>query len=107
MVRKRIGAIKKRFDESKLVSVLMEDWRRWRGNRNKLPNLQLLEGRSNGSKNAMPLIEYYNDLTTEQQDEFRKKAMIPEDVPLGIEHFEDFYNKRKEILARRIKALLG
>lgn len=96
-----------RFDGNKPVSVSMEDWRRWRGNRNRLPNLQLLEGRSNGSKSAMPLIDYYNDMNTEQQEEFRRQAMIPEGVPLGIEHFDDFYNKRKEILAKRIKALLG
>lgn len=96
-----------RFDGSKPVSVSMEDWRRWRGNRNRLPNLQLLEGRSNGSKSDMPLIEYYNDMNVEQQEEFRRQAMIPDGVPLGIEHFEEFYNKRKEILAKRIKSLLG
>ena len=95
-----------RFDGNKPVFVSIEDWRRWRGNRNRLPNLQLLEGRSNGSKNAMPLIEYYNDMNAEQQEIFRKQAMIPEDVPLGIEHFEEFYEKRKEILAKKIKALL-
>ena len=85
----------------------MEDWRRWRSNRNRLPNLQLLEGRSNGSKSAMPLIEYYNDMNADQQEMFRRQAMIPEGVPLGIEHFEEFYNKRKDILAKRIRALLG
>ncbi len=55
----------------------------------------------------MPLIDYYNDMNAEQQEEFHRQAMIPEGVPLGIEHFDDFYNKRKEILAKRIKALLG
>lgn len=96
-----------RFDGNKPVSVSMEDWRRWRGNRNRLPNLQLLEGRSNGSKSAMPLIDYYNDMNAEQQEEFRRQAMIPEGVSLGIEHFEEFYSKRKDILAKRIKVLLG
>lgn len=96
-----------RFDGNKPVSISIEDWRRWRGNRNRLPNLQLLEGRSNGSKSTMPLIDYYNDMNTEQQEEFRRQAMIPEGVPLGIEHFEEFYSKRKNILAKRIKDLLG
>lgn len=95
-----------RFDGNKPVSVSMEDWRRWRSNRNRLPNLQLLEGRSNGSKNAMPLIDYYNDMNDEQQVDFRRQAMIPDGVPLGIEHFDEFYNKRKEILAKKIRALL-
>ena len=96
-----------RFDGNKPVSVSMEDWRRWRGNRNRLPNLQLLEGRSNGSKNSMRLTDYYNDMNEEQRAEFCKQAMIPDGVSLEIEHFEEFYNKRKDILAKKIKTLLG
>lgn len=96
-----------RFDGSKPITVSMEDWRRWRGNRNRLPNLQLLEGRSNGSKNAMRLIDYYNDMNDEQQALFRKQAIIPDDVSLEIEHFEEFYEERKALLIFRIRALLN
>lgn len=96
-----------RFDGSKPVSVSMEDWRRWRGNRNRLPNLQLLEGRSNGSKNDMQLIDYYNDMNDEQKAEFRKQAIIPDGVSLELEHFDEFYEKRKAVLMDRIRALLG
>lgn len=96
-----------RFDGSKPVSVSMEDWRRWRGNRNRLPNLQLLEGRSNGSKNDMRLVDYYNDMNDEQKAEFRKQAIIPDGVSLELEQFDDFYEKRKAVLMDRIRALLG
>ena len=96
-----------RFDGSKPITVSMEDWRRWRILRNRLPNLQLLEGRSNGSKNNMRLVDYYNDMNDEQKAKFRKDAMIPDGVSLEIEKFEEFYNKRKEMLATRIRALLG
>lgn len=96
-----------RFDGSKPVSVSMEDWRRWRGNRNRLPNLQLLEGRSNGSKNDMRLIDYYNDMNDEQKAEFCKQAIIPDGVSLELEHFDEFYEKRKAILMDRIRTLLG
>jgi uncharacterized protein with ParB-like and HNH nuclease domain len=96
-----------RFDGSKPISVSMEDWRRWRGNRNRLSNLQLLEGRSNGSKNAMRLVDYYNDMNDEQKAEFCKQAMIPKDVSLEIEDFEKFYEARKAILTERIRELLG
>lgn len=96
-----------RFDGSKPVSVSMEDWRRWRGNRNRLANLQLLEGRSNGSKNDMPLIEYYNDMNDDQKAEFCKTSLIPDGVGLELDHFEEFYEKRKEILAKKLKSLLG
>jgi len=96
-----------RFDSNKPISVSMEDWRRWRGNRNRLPNLQLLEGRSNGSKNAMRLVDYYNDMNDEQKCLFRKQAIIPDTVSLEIDHFEEFYEARKAILIQRIRLLLS
>lgn len=66
-----------RFDSTKPISVSMDDLRRF-GNRNRLPNLQLLEGRSNGSKNTMRLADYYNNMNDEQKAEFCKEALIPE-----------------------------
>lgn len=96
-----------RFDGSKPISVSMEDWRRWRGNRNRLPNLQLLEGRSNGSKNDMRLIDYYNDMNDDQKSEFSKQAIIPEGVSLELENFDEFYERRKAVLMDRIRVLLG
>ena len=74
--------------------------------RNRLPNLHLLEGRSNGSKNNMRLIDYYNDMNDEQKSKFLKEAIIPEGVSLEINDFEKFYEKRKEILAEKIRKLL-
>lgn len=96
-----------RFDMSKPASVTMEEWKIWRGNRNRLPNLQLLEGRSNGSKNAMPLIEYYNDMNDEQKAVFRIQAIIPEGASLEIGSFGTFYDRRKGLLTERIRKLLG
>lgn len=96
-----------RFDGSKPTSVSMEDWRRWRGNRNRLSNLQLLEGRSNGSKNDMRLVDYYNDMNDEQKAKFCKEAIISDGVSLELEHFDEFYEKRKAILTDKIRALLG
>lgn len=95
-----------RFDGSKPLTVSMDDWRRWRGNRNRLPNLQLLEGRSNGSKNDMNLLDYYNDMNDEQKATFRKQAIIPDGISLEVAHFEEFYEKRKDILVQRIRELL-
>lgn len=95
-----------RFDENKPVSVAMDIWRRWRSNRNRLPNLHLLEGRSNGSKNAMRLVDYWNDMNDSQKADFTSQALLPTDTSLEIENFEDFYEKRKVILATKIKELL-
>lgn len=96
-----------RFIGSKPVSVSVVDWKRWHGMRNRLPNIHLLEGRSNGSKNDMRLVDYYNDMNDEQKVEFYKQATIPQDVSLEIEDFEKFYEARKSILAEKIRDLLG
>jgi hypothetical protein len=85
----------------------MEDWRRWRGNRNRLPNLQLLEGRSNGSKNNMRLVDYYNDMNDNQKANFCKESFIPDGVSLEFEKFDELYEKRKTILAEKLRQLLG
>lgn len=96
-----------RFDSSKPISVSTEDWKKWRGMRNKLPNLHYLEGRSNGSKGDMRLIDYYNDMNDEQKKRFYRDAMIPTDVSLEIEDFDRFYDSRKKMLTEKILALLG
>lgn len=96
-----------RFDGSKPITISMEDWKIWRGNRNRLANLQLLEGRSNGSKNDMPLMDYYNDMNDDQKKLFCTQALIPEDVSLEIDKFGEFYEKRKQILTAKLKELLG
>lgn len=96
-----------RFEASKPVSVSMDEWKLWRANRNRLPNLQLLEGRSNGSKNDMRLIDYYNDMNDEQKHIFCQQAIIPDSVSLEIEHFGEFYDRRKEMLVTKLRDLLG
>lgn len=96
-----------RFDRDIPLNVSAEDWVKWRQNRNKLPNLWPLVGRDNGSKNDMPLIDYYRDMTNEQQEKFIEQAMIPKNVPLDIQHFGEFYEARKEILRKKLIELLG
>ena len=92
---------------NKPPSISMEDWRNWRSNRNRLPNLHLLVGRSNASKSDMRLIDFYNDMTDAQKIEFHENAMIPSDVSLEIEAFEKFYEARKKLLTDKIRELLG
>ena len=95
-----------RFEKAKPFSVSFDSWRKWLAMRNRLPNLHLLEGSSNGSKNDMSLAEYYELKNESQKAEFKKQALIPEDCSLEFENFEEFYNKRKELLIAKIKELL-
>ena len=96
-----------RFNRTNPVSVPMEEWNKWRSNRNRLPNLHLLEGRQNASKNDMRLVDDYNDMNDEQKAVFRKEALIPDGVSLELEHFGEFYEKRKALLMDKIRQLLG
>lgn len=96
-----------RFNGNKPISVSMEDWKIWRGNCNRLANLQLLEGRANGSKNDMRLVDYYNDMNDSQKESFCRQSFIPEGVSLEIENFEEFYEERKTIITEKLRELLG
>lgn len=96
-----------RFNGSRPIPVPMEQWMRWRGMRNRLPNIHLLEGRSNASKSDMRLIDYHNDMNDEQKLRFCEEALIPKGTSLEIEDFEAFYETRKELIATRIRELLG
>ena len=95
-----------RFNESKPFKITNDDWKKWRSIRNRLPNLHLLEGRTNGSKNDMRLIDYCNDMNNEQKELFYKQALIPRDVSLEFDDFEEFYEKRKQLLKEKIIELL-
>jgi len=96
-----------RFNSTKPHTVSPEQWKMWRGNRNRLPNLHWLEGRSNGSKSDMRLIDFFNDMNEEQQAAFYENALIPTDVSLEIDNFDKFYEARKKMLAAKIRELLS
>lgn len=95
------------FNTRPLAITDMLKWNRIRANKNRLPNLQLLEGRANESKNDMRLADYYNDMNNEQQQKFLIQALIPKDVSLEIEDFEEFYDARKDLLIKKIKEILS
>jgi len=92
---------------TKPPKVTPETWTRWRLNRNRLPNIHLLEGRSNSSKGAISLIDYFSQMNPEQRAQHMETAMIPDGVSLEIEQFEEFYEARKKLLTKKIKELLG
>lgn len=72
----------------------------WLDKRNMLPNLQLLEGGENQSKNASPfkewlLKEYPKDSTREV---FLDRNYIDSAVSLELKDFETFFEERKKLL---------
>ena len=75
-----------------------EDWRR---RRNTLANLQLLEGRENESKNATPLVDWLK--VTENSENAK---YLPSDVSYELSNFEEFMEKRQELMSKALKDIL-
>lgn len=95
-----------KFSRSNPPRITLEHWRKLSLLRNKIPNLHLLEGRQNASKNNMDLVDYYNDMTVEQKKIFIRNAMIPSESLLSIDDFEEFYEKRRKLISEKITKLL-
>ena len=72
-----------------------------------LPNLQLLEGGENMSKNDMPLEEWLEKNCADDKEAFLKRHLIPEDVDLSLENFDEFYEKRKKLFIRELIKILN
>ena len=94
------------FENSHPIGVSPEAWTQWRMVRNRLPNLWLLAGRPNASKSDMSLVAYFEDKTEDQQKQFLREAMIPEGASLELRDFGEFYERRKALMASRLRKLL-
>lgn len=93
-------------DNRKPIRIKFDEWKEWKGNRNRLPNLHLLEGRSNASKSAMPLLDYVNDMNQEQKRLFYEHSFVRPSISLEFDNFGRFYTERKKLLAEKIKELV-
>jgi hypothetical protein len=71
-------------------------------NWNSILNLQLLSGATNESKNDCDLLTWVNDNNIDL-----KSQLIPEQVSLEFDKFEEFINKRKELLIKVLKDIVG
>ncbi|QIW16358.1 hypothetical protein A4G20_08420 [Pasteurellaceae bacterium RH1A] len=74
---------------------------------NSICNLQLLEGNENSSKNASSLADWIEKSTqNKDRDAFLERHLIPNLEDYSIENFGEFYERRKELLAKKLKELL-
>lgn len=94
------------FENSNPIGISPEDWKQWRALRNRLPNLWLLSGRPNASKSDMSLSSYFEDKTEDQKKQFLREAMIPGGASLELWDFGEFYERRKVLMAGKLRQLL-
>ena len=90
------------FDTNKLKAAGITDKKTigdWQYRRNTLPNLQLLEGKENESKNKTTLIEWCN--------QGNRVAYLDDDVSKDIKDFETFYERRKQKMLDELTRILN
>ncbi len=98
------------FDEKKLksLSIPKETRRTWQRRKDELPNLQLMEGTENKSKNRTPFRDWLygkGDSSKRQvadPSKFLRDNYIPANVSLEPVQFEDFFERRKQLLRDQI-----
>lgn len=72
----------------------------WQILRNKIPNLQLLQGKENESKNQQDLLEWLK--THKEQVKY-----LPENISFELNNFDEFFSRRKELLKDKLKEIFG
>lgn len=97
------------FEEEKIKDLVLpdgsvidddrkEDWRR---RRDTLANLQLLEGRENEAKNAVPLAEWLK-----LGENSSSVKYLPSGVSYELSNFEEFMNERQKLMSAALKDIL-
>lgn len=102
------------FTDAKLKTLSLTDKEveEWQDLKDKLPNLQLLEGKENESKNNTPFIDWLNVVDSSGNRKINDIIKYKEDNYIDInenediKNFKQFYNSRKNILRDEIKSRL-
>lgn len=92
-------------DNLKPAAIKYTEWKEWKGNRNRLPNLHRLEGRENASKSDMSLEYYVDTMLDEQKKVFYKQAIITPSISLEFDNFGRFYADRKNLLSQKLRKI--
>lgn len=89
------------------MGVPKEAWPEWWDRRDRVPNLQLLEGLRNISKNATPIQEWLAKMSAAELRTFVTNNYFPDSVELEFKNFPTFYAQRKEYLRRELRKILA
>ena len=91
----------------KALELTTEQIETFQEKRDRLPNLQFLEGGENQSKNAATLRDWVGEMDAAAAMRYREDNFIPADVSLAFEDFEPFYEARKAKMRAELVRLLG
>lgn len=97
-----------KFKELHNLGLSVDEIIHWQDIKDKLPNLQLMEGRENESKNSQPIIKWLHgndnngNPNVSDVKYFMKSNYIPEKLNLELINFENFYKKREEKIRKEL-----
>ena len=83
-----------------------DKYEEWQTKKDTIPNLQMLEERKNRVKNKREFKDWLNMESEIEKKEYLEDNYIPLDVSYDIKDFDEFYNKRKELLIIALKKIL-
>lgn len=97
------------FEEDNIKNLILPDGQvideitkeEWRRRRNTLANLQILEGRRNESKNAMSLADWLKKPENKENAKY-----VPNNISYELSNFEEFMEKRQELMSNALKEIL-
>jgi hypothetical protein len=97
------------FSEAKFreMGIPAGQWQEWLECRDCVPNLQLMEGKKNESKNATSFKTWFGQLDENKREAFARDNYLPENSGLEFENFKLFFNQRKELLRRELSRVLA
>ncbi len=87
----------------KIEPELRQSWQEWR---DQLPNLQLMEGLRNQSKNDTPLESWLASLPQHEREHFVRLNYVPDGCSLAFKDFPEFFRQRRELLRSKLAEIL-
>lgn len=98
-----------KFNPSVLSSfgLTQEEQDEWIKLRDMVPNLQLLEGRQNESKNATDFNIWLSKKDVTAQNHFKVSNYIPDNLSLDFKDFMNFFEERKIKIKEELKKVLA
>lgn len=108
---------KSSFDDGKIEHIVLPDGKKitdienkieeWQYKRNTLANLQLLESSENERKNNDPLKTWLEDIDKNSIEKYKYDLkFLPQDISYEISNFDNFMEKRKELMLEKLKSKL-
>ena len=92
------------------LTLIPSQMKKWQDDRDKLPNLQLLDGLKNQEKSDTPFenwLDKVHPVGTSDRDKFEKENFIPTGESKKLEDFEKFYEARSALLKAELKRVLS